>query len=218
MITFFKFILNFIILKLWTTWSIQNINHNYFLKFLLNFIIVKLPTVLEASKREIIINFVKFLLNLKTLKHLNYPWRIENRNPKYLISKREIIINVFKFLLNFIILKLSNVLEESKTEIIINFFKFLLNFTILKLSTLLEVSKREIIINFFKFLLNLIIWNHLNYPLRIQNRNNNYFFKKNILNFIILKLWTTWSIQNRNHNYFFKISFKVYNFKTFNSA
>jgi hypothetical protein len=29
--------------------------------------------VLKVSKREIIINFVKFLLNLKTLKHLNYP-------------------------------------------------------------------------------------------------------------------------------------------------
>ena len=29
--------------------------------------------MLEVSKREIIINFFKFLLNLITLKHLNYP-------------------------------------------------------------------------------------------------------------------------------------------------
>jgi hypothetical protein len=29
--------------------------------------------MLEVSKREIIINFFKFRLNLITLKHLNYP-------------------------------------------------------------------------------------------------------------------------------------------------
>jgi hypothetical protein len=40
---------------------------------------------------------------------------------------------------------------------------------------MLDVSKTEIIITFLKVILNFIILKHLNYPLRIQNRNPNYF-------------------------------------------
>ena len=42
---------------------------------------------------------------------------------------------------------------------------------------MLELSKTEIIITFFKFILNFIISKHLNYLLRIQNRNPIYNFK-----------------------------------------
>jgi hypothetical protein len=44
-----------------------------FYKFLLNFIILKLLIIIEKSKTEIIIIFLKFLLNFILLKHLNYP-------------------------------------------------------------------------------------------------------------------------------------------------
>ena len=89
-------------------------------------------------------------------------------------SKTEILITFFKKF-NFIILKHWTILKISKTEIIIIILKFLLNFIILKLSTVLKVLKRETVINFLIFFLNFIILKHSNYPLRIQNRNNNYF-------------------------------------------
>ena len=49
----------------------------------------------DESKREILITFLKFLLNFIVLKHLNYLRRIQNRNPNYF----------FKIRLNFILLK-----------------------------------------------------------------------------------------------------------------
>ena len=39
--------------------------------------------MLDESKIEILINFLKFLLNFILLKHLNYLRRIQNRNPNY---------------------------------------------------------------------------------------------------------------------------------------
>ena len=65
---------------------------------------------------------------------------------------------------------------------------------------MIEESEIEILITFFKLLLNFIILKLLNYHLRIQNRNSNYFFKislKKILNICFL------------------IFLKFYNFKTF---
>jgi hypothetical protein len=41
---------------------------------------------------------------------------------------------------------------------------------------MIEESEIEILITFFKLLLNFIILKILNYHLRIQNRNSNYFF------------------------------------------
>jgi hypothetical protein len=39
--------------------------------------------MLDESKTEILINFLKFLLNFILIKHLNYLRRIQNRNPNY---------------------------------------------------------------------------------------------------------------------------------------
>jgi len=64
--------------------------------------------MLEVPKREIIINFLKFLLNFIILKHFNYPRIIQNKNSNYFF---------LKFIINFII---SN-FEISKTELIITF-------------------------------------------------------------------------------------------------
>jgi hypothetical protein len=50
----------------------------------------------EFPKKEIIINFLKFLLNFIILKHFNYPQIIQNKNPNYFF---------LKFIINFIILK-----------------------------------------------------------------------------------------------------------------
>jgi hypothetical protein len=38
--------------------------------------------MLDESKTEILINFLKFLLNFILIKHLNYLRRIQNRNQK----------------------------------------------------------------------------------------------------------------------------------------
>jgi hypothetical protein len=53
--------------------------------------------MLELPKIEIIINFLKFILNFIILKHFNYPRIIQNKNPNYFF---------LKFIINFIILKL----------------------------------------------------------------------------------------------------------------
>jgi len=53
--------------------------------------------MLEVPKREIIINFLQFLLNFIILKHFNNPRIIQNKNPNYFF---------LKFIINFIILKL----------------------------------------------------------------------------------------------------------------
>jgi len=42
--------------------------------------------MLDESKIEILINFLKFLLNFILLKHLNYLRRIQNRNPNYVFK------------------------------------------------------------------------------------------------------------------------------------
>jgi hypothetical protein len=39
--------------------------------------------MLDESKTEILINFLKFLLNFILIKHLNYLRRIQNRNTNY---------------------------------------------------------------------------------------------------------------------------------------
>jgi len=56
-------------------------------RFLLNFIILKLSNMLEVPKREIIINFLQFLLNFIILKHFNNPRIIQNKNPNYFFLK-----------------------------------------------------------------------------------------------------------------------------------
>jgi hypothetical protein len=67
--------------------------------------------MLEVPKREIIINFLQFLLNFIILIHFNYPRIIQNKNPNYFF---------LKFIINFIILKFE-LLEICKTELIITF-------------------------------------------------------------------------------------------------
>jgi hypothetical protein len=39
--------------------------------------------MLELPKIEIIINFLKYLLNLVMLKHFNYPRILQDKNPNY---------------------------------------------------------------------------------------------------------------------------------------
>jgi hypothetical protein len=49
--------------------------------------------MLEVQKKEIIINFLKFLLKFLIFEYLNYPRKIQNINHNYF----------FKFILNFLI-------------------------------------------------------------------------------------------------------------------
>jgi hypothetical protein len=81
--------------------------------------------MLEVPKREIIINFLQFLLNFIILKHFNNPLIIQNKNPNYFF---------LKFLLNFIILKHFNyprIIQNKNPNYF--FLKFIINFIILKL-------------------------------------------------------------------------------------
>ena len=54
--------------------------------------------MLDESKTDILITFLKFLLYFILLKHLNYPRRIHNRNPNYFfkISFKLYNFNAFK--------------------------------------------------------------------------------------------------------------------------